>query len=343
MFCRPFRRHFQGPAGKAAATDGTRNPWLMAKIFNMEMTAFGRTGLKVSRMGLGCGGLSRIGQAQGASEADSIAVVQKAFDLGVNIFDTAEIYRTEDILGKALASLPRDRVVVSTKKTAFDDSGAVQPDPFRAGVEGCLKRLRTDRVEIFHFHAVLPDQYPHVRENLVPVLMKLREEGKVRFFGITEAFGTDCAHQTLSLAVQDGCWDAMMVGFNVLNQTARERVFGETAPKGIGTLVMFAVRKALGNPGNFQAALADMAAKGLMKPDPGLVDLILRESGAKSLPEVAYRLALHEPGVDVVLSGTGNMGHLEDNARSLNAPPLPEKVVARLKEAFKGIDSVSGG
>lgn len=315
----------------------------MARISSMEMTSLGRTGLSVSRMGLGCGGLSRIGQAQGKSEADSASLVRKAFDLGVNIFDTAEIYRTEDILGKALEGLPRDRIVLSTKKTAFDDSGAVSPDSFRAGIEACLKRLRTDRVEIFHFHAVLPDQYPHVRENLLPVLLKMRDEGKVRFFGITEAFGTDCGHTTLERSVRDDCWDAMMVGFNILNQTARERVFKSAAEKGIGTLVMFAVRKALGNPANLQAALADMVAKGLMKPDPDLPAFIMRESGAASLPEVAYRLARHEPGVDVVLSGTGNPAHLEDNAKSINAPPLPAKVVARLKDVFAGIDSVSGG
>jgi len=284
-----------------------------------------------------------LGQASGAGVDASIAVVRRALDLGVNLFDSAEIYQTEEILGKALKGIPRDRVFVSTKKTAYEGATPIPPADFRAGVEKCLSRLGMDRVDIFHFHAVLPDQYPHVRENLLPELRKMRDEGKVRFLGITEAFGTDCGHAMLSRALQDDCWDAAMVGFNILNQSARERVFPLAMEKGIGTLVMFAVRKALGNPANFWTTIADLAAKGLAKIDPDMPDFVLRESGTRSLPEVAYRFCRHEPGVDVVLSGTGSLAHLEENARSLSAPPLPETVAARLREAFAGIDSVSGG
>lgn len=298
-------------------------------------------------MGLGCGGLSRLGQAQGAPEAASIAVVRRAFDLGVNLFDTAELYATEEILGKALEGVARESVIISTKKTAYEGAVPTTPDALRAGVEASLVRLKTGFIDIFHLHAVLPDQYPHARENLVPVLLKLRSEGKLRFLGITEAFGTDCGHQMLERALTDDCWDAILVGFNIMNQSARKRVLKITREKGVGTMAMFAVRKALGSPLNFQAAVNELINKGLVKP--GTLDAgdpagsILRNCGASSMAEVAYRFCRHEPGLDVVLSGTGNIRHLSDNFRFLSAPALPAKTTALLRKVFEKVDSVSGG
>lgn len=313
----------------------------------MDRVKLGRTGLTASAMGLGCGGLSRLGQAQGVGVPESIAVVRRAIDLGINLFDTAELYATEELLGKALEGVPRESVIISTKKTAYDGASPVTPAMLRTGVEAALSRLRTGFIDIFHLHAVLPDQYPHARENLVPVLIKLREEGKIRFLGITEAFGTDCSHKMLERALQDQFWDAILVGFNILNQSARQSVLPTTGKNGVGTLVMFAVRKALGNPGAFQAAVKELAGKNLV--DLGMLDstdpagALLRESGSSSLPELAYRFCRYEPGMDVVLSGTGSTAHLEDNFRSLSAPPLPEKTAAKLRAIFKRVDSVSGG
>ena len=81
----------------------------------MEYVTLGRTGLEVSVAGLGCGGFSRLGLGTGKSEAEAVALVHQAFDLGVNLFDTAAVYGTEEVLGKALKGLPRDRVVIATK------------------------------------------------------------------------------------------------------------------------------------------------------------------------------------------------------------------------------------
>ena len=81
----------------------------------MEYTTLGNTGLKVSVAGLGCGGNSRLGMRTGLTEEESIGIVKKALDLGVTLFDTAEAYKTETILGKALSGLDRDSIVVTTK------------------------------------------------------------------------------------------------------------------------------------------------------------------------------------------------------------------------------------
>lgn len=312
----------------------------------MDFTTLGRTGLRVSVMGLGCGGPSRLGQSQGKSEAESIAVVQRALELGVNFIDTAEAYGTEAIVGKALAGVPRDQVVISTKKGVVRQGELVSPDEFQAGVEGCLKRLDTDYVDVFHLHGVRPQHYDHARTQIVPVLLRLQEQGVIRHLGITESFGQDTRHDMLARAVDDPWWDVMMVGFNLLNQSARERVFAHTQAQNIGVLIMFAVRRALSDPAKLAETLRALAAEGQVDPahydGAGPLDFLVHEGGAASLTEAAYRYCRYEPGVHVVLSGTGNVAHLEENASALLQPPLPADDVARVNQIFAGVDTVSG-
>ena len=81
----------------------------------MEYTMLGNTGLRVGVAGLGCGGFSQLGLAQGKSEADAIAIIRQALELGVNLFDTAAAYGTEEVLGKAIKSARREDVVICTK------------------------------------------------------------------------------------------------------------------------------------------------------------------------------------------------------------------------------------
>lgn len=111
----------------------------------MDYVPFGRTGLQVSVMGLGCGGASRIGQSSNKSEAESIAIVRAALAAGVNFIDTAEAYGTEAMVGAALQGVARDKVVLSTKKSYRK---AISPALVRQGLEESLQRLRTDYVDI---------------------------------------------------------------------------------------------------------------------------------------------------------------------------------------------------
>ena len=83
----------------------------------MDYTTLGGTGLKVSVMGIGCGGPSRIGKNTGRSVKESVAVIRLGLDAGINFIDTAEGYRTEEIVGKAIKGVNRDSVVLSTKKS----------------------------------------------------------------------------------------------------------------------------------------------------------------------------------------------------------------------------------
>ncbi len=96
-----------------------------------------------------------------------------------------------------------------------------------------------------HFHAVLPQEYDYVVAKLLPVMEKFRAAGKVRYIGLTEIFDRDRDHAMLRRALADDCWDVMMVGFNMVNQSARDVVFPAAQEKNIGILGMFAVRRAL--------------------------------------------------------------------------------------------------
>jgi aryl-alcohol dehydrogenase-like predicted oxidoreductase len=312
----------------------------------METTTLGRTGLKVSVMGLGCGGHSRLGLSQGKTEAEAIALVRKALDLGITFIDTAEGYGTEPVVGKALRGIPREQVVISTKVSPRKHETLSTPEQIREQAEGCLQRLQTDYLDILHLHGVAYDAYPYVVETQYPVLDQMRQEGKIGFVGITEAFASDPPHRMLSRAIEDDFWDVMMIGFNILNQSARERLFAKTRPRGIGVLGMFAVRRALSRPEALCDLMQKLAAEGLVDPtqydptDP--LGFLLQEGKAQSLPDAGYRFCRYEPGMDVVLSGTGDVQHLEENAASLSRPPLPEADVARLRALFHRVDTVSG-
>lgn len=309
----------------------------------MDYVTFGRTGLRVSVMGLGCGGPSRIGQSTAKSEADSIAIVRQAFDAGINFFDTAESYQTEALVGAALAGMDRTQVVISTKKSYRQE---ISPALVRAGVEASLQRLRTDYIDIYNLHGVAPADYPRLRAEILPTFLQLRAEGKIRFVGVSEMFNEDKTHQMLIDSLPDDPWDVAMIGFNILNQTARQQIFPRTQAQNVAVQIMFAVRRVLSQPDKLRAAVQELINVGQL--DPAEVDLadplgfVLAESDATSLVDAAYRFCRYEPGVHVVLSGTGDPAHLQANIASLCRPPLPERVVQKLRHLFRHASAVTG-
>ncbi len=309
----------------------------------MEYVRFGRTELRVSVMGLGCGGASRLGQNTDRSEAESVAIIRTAIDAGVNFIDTSEAYRTEALVGEALRHYDRDRLVISTKKSYHEEISAKS---LRTGLERSLERLGTDYVDIYSLHAVRPDDYPMLRDTILPVLAELRDEGKLRYIGVTESFNQDPGHRMLTTSLTDNLWDVVMVGFNILNQTARERVFALTHAQDVAVQVMFAVRRAFSQTASLIASLQTLVDKAQLEPADidweNPLGFVLEESDASSLTDAAYRFCRHELGVHVVLSGTGNLTHLRENIASLERPPLPEGVLTKLRAIFRRADSVTG-
>ena len=133
-----------------------------------------------------------------------------------------------------------------------------------------------------------------------------------------------------------------MVG---LNQRARESVLRLAHEKGVGVLIMFAVRRALSRPQALRELLAGLVDDGtvdasLASDDP--LGFVAEHPDVESLVQAAYRFCRHEPGAHVILTGTGDVAHLEANIASIQAPELPGEVADQLNALFGDVDSVSG-
>jgi len=306
----------------------------------MDYITLGRTELRVSVAGLGTGGFSRLGQEAGLSNDQSVTLVHRAIDLGVNFFDTAFTYRTEGILGTALKGVPRDSVVLSTKHVDHEVSAA----RIVKALDNSLRTIGTDYLDVFHLHGVLPVHYDHAVDVLVPALMRERERGKFRYLGITERTSQDLQHHALTRALTDKCWDVIMASFNMMHQGALSHVLPTAKRRGVGTLIMAPARCLVGSPDQLAQAIKALAAQGKLPAALGETDnplaFLIHDSGAENLLDAAYRFARHVSGADVILFGTGNLAHLEDNIVSLLKPPLPRADVERLSALFghlKGI------
>ncbi|WP_104118410.1 aldo/keto reductase [Arthrobacter sp. B1805] len=158
----------------------------------MKHVTLGSAGLEVSRLGLGCMGMSAFYTGSGTNESESIATIHRALDLGVTFFDTAEMYGpyvNEELLGRALGSRRSD-VVVATKfgtishraDDAFGLDGSAEN--VRLSVEGSLKRLNTDYIDLYYQHRM--DPATPVEETM-GALAELVQEGKIRHIGLSEA------------------------------------------------------------------------------------------------------------------------------------------------------------
>lgn len=155
----------------------------------MEKRILGKNGLTVSALGLGCMGLS-FGYGPATDKAKAIELIHAAFEQGVTFFDTAEVYgpfTNEELLGEALQPL-RNEIVIATKfgfQNAKTSEGLnSRPENIRAVAEASLKRLRTDRIDLFYQHRVDP-AVP--MEDVAGTVKELIAEGKVKHFGLSEA------------------------------------------------------------------------------------------------------------------------------------------------------------
>ena len=309
----------------------------------MQFTTLGRTGLKVSAAGLGCGGHSRIGlNKYGVDHAADI--VKNAYDLGINFFDTAHVYGTEPAVGKGLEGIRRDTYILSTK---YPSGNVNRPeDDFEKILNQSLTSLKTDYIDIYHFHAVTPENYIHVRDKLIPKMDKAKKDGKIRFIGITEQFGSDTAHEMTKQAFQDDFWDVIMIGYNMINPSAAKRVLPHTLRNNIGTLDMFAVRSALSNPEQLRIDIAKILEAGQADPEllhrENALDFLVESGAAAGITEAAYRFCRHTAGIDVVLTGTSSLEHLKQNIIDIQKPKLPDAILEKLDAMFGNVDIVSG-
>lgn len=191
----------------------------------------GKQGLEVSALGLGCMGMS---QSYGAAdEAESIATIHRALDIGVTFFDTAEVYgpfHNEELLGRALQGR-RDRVVIATKFGFRIENGTSvglnsRPEHIREVVEASLRRLGTDYIDLLYQHRVDPDV---PIEDVVGAMSALVREGKVRYLGLSEA-----GEKTIRRAHAVHPISALQSEYSLWERNLEERIIPVLRELGIG-------------------------------------------------------------------------------------------------------------
>ena len=194
----------------------------------MQLRTFGRTGMQLSVLGFGCGAVG--GFMVRGDPADQERTVARAIGAGVNYFDTAVQYgdgESEKNLGRVLQNLKPANVVVGTKVRLPPGEFGRIADTVRISLEGSLTRLRLDRVDIFHLHNPITEagggsalSVRQMLDDVVPAFERLRQQGKIRFLGITALGDTAALHQVIDARV----FDSAQVVYNMLNPSAAEQL-----------------------------------------------------------------------------------------------------------------------
>jgi aryl-alcohol dehydrogenase-like predicted oxidoreductase len=306
----------------------------------MMCRALGRTGLQVSVLGLGSGGQNRLGQKTGLSKPDILRLVRQALDLGINLIDTAPAYQaSEELLGEALAGVPRDSYVLCTKfqPRQHGDEPLKEPADLRKSLQASLRKLRADYVDVLYLHGVTPELYEPVVARFVEPLLSVREAGLARFTGLTELFERDHAHEAVRRALETDWCDVAMLGFNLLSPAAVNTVLPLARQRNAGIVVMCAIRSVISNPDILRTTLRRWKHEGLLPadavPDDKPLDWLLGPT-VHSLADAAYTFVAAQDGVASVLTGTANPGHLVANARAVEGPPLTAELTRRVMETF---------
>jgi aryl-alcohol dehydrogenase-like predicted oxidoreductase len=329
----------------------------------MQLRVFGRTGLKISALGFGCGAVGGI-MVRG-DPADQQRLVARAIDVGVNYFDTAVLYgdgESEKNLGRVLQELKPANVIVGTKVRVPPSEFGRIAQAIAASLEGSLARLQLDQVDIFHLHNPITVagggsalSASQVLDEVVPAFERLRQQGKIRFLGISAVGDTAALQQVIDA----GAFDSAQIVYNMLNPSAGEalpknypaqdygRLFDHTKAEGVGVVGIrvlaggalsgSAERHPIASPapepiGSAMSYDADLDRSRRLKP-------LVEEGFAKNLTEAATRFALSHPAMGTILVGMATPQQFEDALTAVEKGPLPQAALDRLsalRQAFSG-------
>lgn len=321
----------------------------------MERRGFGRTGLDVSVLTLGCGAVGGL-MTKGAA-GDQDRAVAWARDHGINHFDTAPLYgngASEENLGRALGR-NRDGVIVSTKVRLAEADFADLGRAIRASLEASLKRLKQDSVDLFQLHntlraapggdSVTADQ---ALNEIVPVFEALRGEGKTRHLGFTANGDTDAIHRL----VESDCFDSAQIFYNILTPSAGtavpagypgqdfRQILDVAKQHGVGAIGVrvFAGGAMSGSEQRHPLGMATVAPIGsgaTYAEDVGraLQFQALIDTGyVASLPELAVRYAISNSDLPTTEIGIATLDEVQQAAEAVGKGPLPADALTQIND-----------
>jgi aryl-alcohol dehydrogenase-like predicted oxidoreductase len=334
---------------------------VMAGGAAMQFRVFGRTGMRLSLLGFGCGAVG--GLMVRGDPVDQERTIARALAAGVNYFDTAVQYgdgESETNLGRVLQKLKPANVVVGTKVRLRSEDESRIATAVMASLDASLKRLRLDRVDIFHLHNSITEtgggpalSVQQVLNEVVPAFERLRQRGKARFLGLTAVGGTAALHQV----IDSRAFDSAQVVYNMLNSSAAEalptnypaqdygRLFDHTTAAGTGVIGIrvlaggalsgSADRHPIASPppepiGSAESYSADLDHARRLMP-------LVTEGFAESLTEAATRFAISHAAIGTILVGMATPQQFDDALAAVEKGPLSQAALDRLTVARQAL------
>ncbi|HSW68623.1 MAG TPA: aldo/keto reductase [Gammaproteobacteria bacterium] len=313
----------------------------------MQKRKLGSQGLEVSALGLGCMGMS---WAYGAADkTESLGVLQRALELGINFWDTAEVYgplKNEELLGEALKKTPRDKVIIATKfGFTWDEKNEINgtnssPSHIRKSIDGSLKRLGTDYIDLYYQHRLDPKT---PIEETIQVLAEFVGAGKIRYIGLSEVGpGTiRRAHAVYPIS-------ALQSEYSLWNRGVEEKILPTLRELNIGLVPYspigrgFLTGKILNlsslDKNDFRQNLPRLQDENLAH-NSILIEMIktIAEKYHASPVQVALAWLLHQGNDIVPIPGTKHIRYLEENAKStnLNFPEIAWDEITQFLSTFE--------
>ena len=311
----------------------------------MQKRQLGKSGLEVSAIGLGCMGMS-YGYGPAADKNEMIALIHAAVERGVTFFDTAEVYGpyvNEELVGEALAPFKGEVVIATKFGIQLKDGKQVldsKPETIRRSVEGSLKRLRVEAIDLYYQHRVDPDV---PIEEVAGVIQDLMKEGKIRHWGLSEA-----GVQTIRRAHAVEPLTAVQSEYSLWWRSPEEELlpaleelgigFVPFSPLGKGFLTGAIDRNATFAESDFRRIVPRFQPENL-EANQGLVELIKRFAAEKQATPAQIALAwllAQKPWI-VPIPGTRKLERLEENLGALEVVLTAEEL-QRLNDALANID-----
>lgn len=311
----------------------------------MQYRPLGKTDLRVSEIGFGAWAIGGRADVAGTpfgwgrtSDEDSLAAIRRARDLGVNFFDTADSYgfgRSESLLGIVLSRKRQDVVIATKVGVSRDGDGKLRKDFSRAhvshAVDGSLKRLRTDYIDLYQLHNPTLDELR--RDDIHEAMDRLQEAGKIRYWGVSITTPDEGIE-----IINRGWGYALQVLYNALNQAPAKELFPLAKEKGYGIVARVPLASGLLS-GKFRpdaTFAADDVRQNFLTPKR-LEEVVPRVDevksiiggAARSLSEGALQFVLASDAVSTVIPGAKSVRQVEMNVGAAEAR-LPQDVIDKL-------------